>query len=50
MYQPPESSFTKQYVAEAIRFPLTLGELYSDTKGPGKRYTAAIAACKSRPE
>merc|ERR1711888_562118 len=50
MYQPPESSFTKQYVAETIRFPLTLGELYSDPKAPTKRYTAAIAACKSRPE
>ena len=50
MYQPPESSFTKQYVTEAIRFPLTLGELYSDPKAPSKRYTAAIAACKSRPE
>ena len=50
MYQPPESSFTKQYVAETIRFPLTLSELYSDTKAPGKRYSAAIAACKGRPE
>ena len=50
MYQPPESSFTKQYMAETIRFPLTLSELYSDTKAPGKRYSAAIAACKSQPE
>ncbi|MEL6802343.1 MAG: C2HC-type zinc finger protein, partial [Bacteroidota bacterium] len=29
---------------------MTLSELYSDTKAPGKRYSAAIAACKSRPE
>ena len=50
MYQPPESSFTKQYVEETIRFPLTLSELYLDIKAPSKHYTAAVAACKSRPE
>ena len=50
MYQPPESSFTRQYVEETIRFPLMLNELYLDIKAPSKRYTAAVAACKSRPE
>ena len=35
---------------ETIRYPLTLNELYLDTKAPSKRYTAAVAACQNRTE
>ena len=45
MYQPPESGFTKQYVTEAIRFPLTLSELYTDPKAPRPRLMGARSSC-----
>ena len=48
MYQPPESAFMKRYAEETIRFPCTLNDLYQDTKGPGKRYSAVVAACRGR--
>ena len=48
MHQPPESALTKWYAEQTIQFPCTMSELYLDTKEPGKRYMAAVAACWGR--
>ena len=45
MYKPPESAFAKKYSEQAIRFPFTITELYTDVKAASKRYSAAVQAC-----
>ena len=50
MFQPPTSTFTRSYGEQTIRFPYTIGELFGDSKAVGKRYAAAMLACKNKAE
>ena len=50
VYHHPSPSFTQGYLEKTIRFSCTIAELYSDQKMTGKRYSAAIQACRAKKE